>query len=201
MIRQEVNEYSETISSVNLANKNKLSQIDEELKITIDKRSLGVITKDNELKEKESRYTKKTDIKNKTINISKKVKDVDISIVNLRNEYRNVSNKKIQIANGNTNKHRGQHESGGNKQDDLYINQSTKIKNMNSNEFNKELYTCTSNEKGLIKKEYASSSENLVITPKTSSSLLSSHNRNPNSIVRKATSKSMTKRAKVSMQG
>ena len=115
MIRQEVNEYSETISSVNLANKNKLSQIDEELKITIDKRSLGVMTKDNELKEKESRYTKKKDINTKTINIAKKMKDVDIIKVNLRNGYRNVSTNEINIADGNTHKYRGQNESSGNK--------------------------------------------------------------------------------------
>ena len=115
MIRQEVKEYSETISSVNLANKNKLSQIDEELKITIYKRSLGVITKDNELKEKESRYTKKTDINTKTINIAKKVKDVDIIKVNLRNGYRNVSTNEINIADGNMHKYRGQNESSGNK--------------------------------------------------------------------------------------
>ena len=82
-----MNEYSETISSVTSANKNKLSQIDEELKLTIDKRSLGVIAKDNEMEEKESMYTKKKDINTKAINIAKKVKDVYLIIVNLRNDY------------------------------------------------------------------------------------------------------------------
>ena len=125
------------------------------------------------------------------------MKDVNIIIVNLRNGYRNVSTNEIKIADRNTHKHRGQNESSGNKQDDLYRTKSTKIKNMNSNECNKEICTCTSNEKGLIKNNYASSSENLVITPKASSSFLSSHNRNLNSIVRKSASKSMTKRTKV----
>ena len=68
-----MNEYSETISSVTSANKNKLSQIDEELKLTIDKRSLGVIAKDNEMEEKESMYTKKKDLNIKAIHIAKKV--------------------------------------------------------------------------------------------------------------------------------
>ena len=68
-----MNEYSETISSVTSANKNKLSQIDEELKLTIDKRSLGVIAKDNEMGEKESMYTKKKDLNTKALHIAKKV--------------------------------------------------------------------------------------------------------------------------------
>ena len=72
-------------------------------------------------------YTKKKDINTKAINIAKKVKDVDIIKVNLRNGYINVSTNEINIADGNMHKYRGQNESSGNKQDDLYRTKSTKI--------------------------------------------------------------------------
>ena len=53
---------------------------------------------------------------------------------------------------------------------------------------NKVLIPYTSNEKGLIKHDTASSNENLAIATKVNSSLLYSHNRKHNSIVRKAAS-------------
>ena len=78
-----------------------------------------------------------------------------------------------------------------------YRTKSTKIKNMNSNELNKVLNPYASNEKGLIKNDNTSSSENLATATKASSSLLYSHNRKHNSIVRKAASETMAKRTKV----
>ena len=47
-----------------------------------------------------------------------------------------------------------------------YRNKSTKIKNMNCNELNKVLIPYISNEKGLIKNDNESSSENLAIATK-----------------------------------
>ena len=85
MIRQEVNEYSEKVSSLKSVDNNKSSQTDGELKVTIAKRSLGVITKDNELKEKDSRYKTIIDVKTKAIKIEKKLKDAVVIMVNLRN--------------------------------------------------------------------------------------------------------------------
>ena len=85
MIRQEVNEYSEKVSSLKSVNNNKSSQTDDELKVTIAKRSLGVMTKDNELKEKDSRYKTIIDVNTKAIKIENKLKDAVVIMVNLRN--------------------------------------------------------------------------------------------------------------------
>lgn len=64
---------------------------------------------------------------------------------------------------------------------------------MNSNEFNKVLHPYISNEKGLTINDNASSSENLTISTKTSSSLLYSHNRKHNSLIKKFASETMAK--------
>ena len=71
------------------------------------------------------------------------------------------------------------------------------MKHMNSNKLNKVVNIYIPNAKGLLINDNTSPSDNIAINTKVSSSLIYSHNKNNNSLVKKSASETTAKRTTV----
>lgn len=71
------------------------------------------------------------------------------------------------------------------------------MKHMNNNKLNQVVNIYISNAKGLLINDNASPSDNIAINTKVSYSLIYSHNKNNNSLVKKSASETTAKRTTV----